>query len=371
MISVPVAIPRRSYAVAIGAGLLDQAGDLIRTAAHAAGFSPARPCAIITNPTVDTLYGARVADALSRAGFAPRRVHMPDGEEHKNLRTLETLFDGLVEAGIERRSILVSLGGGVVGDMAGLAAATFLRGVPFFQIPTTLLAQVDSSIGGKVGCNLPRGKNLVGSFYQPFGVLADVATLATLPDRQYRSGMAEMVKHGVIADAAFFAFLEGTLPALCAKEAGALEQAVAWSCRIKASVVVRDETEQGLRAILNYGHTVGHALESVTNYTRYLHGEAVAVGMAAASFLALRLGLMDADSARRQEALLRGLGLPVRAFEPLNPAALAEAIRHDKKIRDGRLTMALSEGLGRCRLEPVEFGGALDETVKRAATPEL
>jgi 3-dehydroquinate synthase len=275
---------------------------------------------------------------------------VPEGEEAKSLREAERLWDGFSAAGLDRGSPVVAVGGGVVGDLAGFAAATFMRGLPVVQVPTTLLAQVDASIGGKVAVNLPRGKNLIGAFHQPRLVLIDPEALRTLPEREYRSGLAEVVKTGAALNADLFASLEAGLAALGRRDAALLESVVATCCAEKAAVVERDEREEtGLRMVLNYGHTVGHALEVLSGYRRWLHGEAVAIGMTAAGRLAVRLGWTDAATAARQEALIHGVGLPTR-FSGIEPREVVDALRHDKKARDGRVPFILLRELGRAEV---------------------
>jgi 3-dehydroquinate synthase len=303
----------------------------------------------VTQPAVAS-HAGRVAGSLRGAGFDPVVLEVPEGEEAKSLREAERLWDGFLAHGIDRASPVVAVGGGVVGDLAGFAAASFMRGVPVVQVPTTLLAQVDASIGGKVAVNHPRGKNLIGAFHQPRLVLIDPETLRTLPEREYRSGLAEVVKTGAALNADLFAALEGGLDPLRRRDPDFLETVVAACCAEKARIVEQDEREEtGVRMVLNYGHTVGHALEVLSGYRRWLHGEAVAIGMAAAGRLAVRVGWTDARIADRQDALLQGVGLPIR-FSGIDPRQVADALRHDKKARDGRVPFVLLRGLGRAEL---------------------
>lgn len=353
---VTVNLGKRSYPILVGTGLLAQLGELLR-----AGFGALRVM-VITNPTVRNLYGTAVENSLRRAGWDTVWAEMPDGEEHKTLATVETLYDLALDRELDRACPVVALGGGVVGDTAGFFAATYQRGVPFVQVPTTLLAQVDASVGGKVGVNHPRGKNMIGAFYQPRLVVADLDTLATLPLREIRAGLAEVIKYGVIRDAAFFAWLEENVERLLRLEREALAHAVATSCRIKAAVVEEDETEAGLRQILNYGHTVGHALEALTDYRVYHHGEAVAIGMAVAARLAVELGLLAGEDAARIVSLIRRAGLPTEVPERFSPGELIRAMRLDKKTRGGRLTLVLPEAIGRVRIA----SGIPEATVRRA-----
>jgi 3-dehydroquinate synthase len=305
---------------------------------------------VVTNPVVAGLYGEAVKRSLAEAGFQVGEAQIPDGEEYKTLATVAGLYDAAFTGGLERGDAVLALGGGVVGDIAGFLAATYMRGVPFVQVPTTLLAQVDSSVGGKVGVNHPGGKNLIGAFYQPRFVLIDPDTLATLPSREVRAGLAEVIKYGVISDAGFFSWLEANIDRLLNLEPAALEHAIAASCRIKAAVVSADETETGLRAILNFGHTVGHALEAVTGYQRFVHGEAVAIGMVAAARLAVRLGYFEPPGAERITGLVLRAGLPAEVPAGVVPGALLEAMRRDKKVVANRLTFVLPEAIGRVRV---------------------
>ncbi|HHW42824.1 MAG TPA: 3-dehydroquinate synthase [Desulfotomaculum sp.] len=334
----------RSYSIHIGPGLLPRLGEYLR------GFPFTRRALLVTNPTVGSLYASVVEAALAGAGFEVIRSEIPDGEEYKILATAEKLYDLAYTRELDRRSPVVALGGGVVGDLAGFVAATYLRGVPFIQVPTTLLAQVDSSVGGKVAVNHPRGKNIIGAFYQPRLVLADLGVLKTLDPREVRAGLAEVIKYGVIADGGFFTWLEEHLEDLLALDAEALTHAVAVSCRIKAQVVREDETEQGRRAILNFGHTVGHAVEALTGYAAYRHGEAVAMGMVAAARLAVALDMLKKGEAARIERLIRRAGLPVEMPAGLSPDELLDSMRRDKKVLAGRLTFVLPVAVGRVEI---------------------
>lgn len=334
-----VDLGKRSYTITVGAGTLDTVGDVCR------GLRLGRNAAIVTNTTVGPLYAERVATALAAAGFTPLRIEIPDGEEYKNSATLNRIYDGLIGAGLTRDAFIVALGGGVVGDMAGYAAATFLRGVPFIQVPTTLLAQVDSSVGGKTGINHPLGKNLIGAFYQPRAVVIDVETLATLPEREYLGGMAEVVKYGAVLDRGLFEDLEDVVPALRTREKATLIEVILRSCALKASVVERDEREAGLRAVLNYGHTLGHAVETLTGYATYLHGEAVAIGMVQAARIAVARRVASTEDLQRLERLLQAFALPTAL--PFFPAGeYTAALLRDKKARDEGLHFVLNKGLG-------------------------
>jgi 3-dehydroquinate synthase len=326
----------RSYPIVIGESLLDDA-DLV--ARHVA----ARDVLIVTNETVGPLYTARL-----RAGLAGKRVHvveLPDGEQYKTLAVLERVFDALVGARLNRDACVVALGGGVVGDMAGFAAACYQRGVDFVQVPTTLLAQVDSAVGGKTGVNHPAGKNMIGAFHQPRAVLSDLGTLRTLPPRELRAGLAEVIKYGLIDDADFLAWIEANVEALLALDLGALAQAVRRSCEIKARIVGADEREHGQRALLNLGHTFGHAIETATGYGEWLHGEAVAMGMLLAADLSQRLGYLGAADVTRVRELLHRAALPTEA-PAIGAARALELMGMDKKVLQGRIRLVLLRRLG-------------------------
>jgi 3-dehydroquinate synthase len=338
----------RSYRILCGAGLLEQTGFLL------AGLKLSPSCLLVTNATVGPLYASRVEASLQEAGFNSQTVVVPEGEAAKSLAVAARLYDAALEAGLDRQSAVIALGGGIVGDVAGFGAATFLRGVPFVQIPTTILAQVDASVGGKVAVNHPLGKNLVGAFHQPRLVVSDLATLATLPLREVKAGLAEVIKYGVIADAGFFAYLEEKVAAALALEPAVLAEIVYHSCLIKAHIVEKDECEGGLRAILNFGHTLGHALETLTGYGALHHGEAVAVGMVAAARLAQARGWLAAVEVGRLLNLLKQTGLPV-AIPPLEQESLLKAIERDKKTRGGTLHMVLPRRIGKVEVVPVSL----------------
>ena len=315
---------------------------------------------MVTNSTVAGLYLERTLASLRDAAFQPAAIQIPDGEEHKNLAWLALLYDKLVDAGIERDGAVIALGGGVVGDLAGFAAATYLRGVPCVQVPTTLLAQVDSAIGGKTGINHVAGKNLIGAFAQPRFVLADVETLRTLPRRELTAGLAEVIKYGIIFDPELFALIEHELPAIQRLDRDLLVRIVRTSCALKALVVAEDETEGGYRAVLNFGHTVAHGLESLTEYKQYLHGEAVAIGMVAAARVSRRLGLCDDAVYQRIRSLLERCGLPTEVPADLRGGPLALAMRTDKKARGGAIKFVCVEAIGKTRFERL----TCDEIVK-------
>ncbi|TGU70645.1 3-dehydroquinate synthase [Geomonas terrae] len=343
---IEVALGERSYDIELGVGILGGVGALCR----ALGLSGT--AAVVSNTTVAPLYFETVRASLEEAGYRAIEVILPDGEAYKNSTTLNLIYDGLVDASLDRGSFILALGGGVIGDMAGFAAASFLRGIPFIQLPTTLLSQVDSSVGGKTGINHPRGKNLIGAFYQPKAVLIDVNTLDTLPEREYRSGLGEIVKYGAVLDGDFFTFLEQNVEKLLARDKEALIHAVARSCAIKAKVVALDEREGGIRAVLNYGHTLGHAVETLTEYTGYLHGEAVAIGMVQAAKISHHYGYCSDSDRGRIDALVGALGLPAEL--PAFPAErYAEALSHDKKVRDKGLLFICNRGIGAYKMERV------------------
>jgi 3-dehydroquinate synthase len=345
MDTITVDLGARSYPIHVGVGILDEVGARVREVRSGPRV------AVLTGTTVGELYGERVAASLHHSGFDPITITIPDGEEHKNLAWLAFLYDRLIEARIDRDSALIALGGGVIGDLAGFAAATFLRGVPFVQVPTTLLAQVDASVGGKTGVNHPAGKNLIGAFYQPRLVLIDVAVLRTLPRRELAAGLAEVIKYGVILDPALFELLEERLDHVLHGDADLLVQIVGACCRLKAEVVREDETERGYRAVLNFGHTLGHAVEALTEYRRFLHGEAVAIGMAFAARLSQARAHCDAATTQRLRRLLKHAGLPTDVPGDLGPDALAAAIATDKKTRDGKVQFVCIERIGKTRFE--------------------
>ena len=332
-----VRLGARAYSIRIGRGLLDDA-------VHWRPALRGRHVLIVTNTTVAPLYQARLQPALTDLHW--RALALPDGEVHKTLASVARIWDALAELGATRDACILALGGGVVGDMAGFAAACWMRGIDCVQMPTTLLAMVDSAVGGKTGVDHAAGKNLIGAFHQPRLVLADLATLDTLPPREYRTGLAEIVKIGALGDAAFLAQLEHDPMALNAREDAALTRAIAHACAYKAGVVMRDETEQGERALLNFGHSFAHALETVTGYSTLLHGEAVAIGMVLAARLSARLGLASGADAQRLAVLLAALQLPTQPPPGLDPDALLAAMRLDKKNRGGHLRLILWRGPG-------------------------
>ncbi|MGQ9504417.1 MAG: 3-dehydroquinate synthase [Thermogutta sp.] len=338
--TVRVNLGERSYSIYIGNTLLQECPSIV------ANLDRVSHAVIVSDSNVARLYLDRVTQAFQGMGIRTDSFVIPAGEESKNLAWAAHIWNGMLDVRADRKSVVVALGGGVVGDLAGFVAATFARGIRLFQIPTSLLAQVDSSVGGKVGVNLPKAKNMVGAFHQPCAVLIDVSTLKTLPQREYLSGLAEVVKYGVILDAQFFSYLEEHVNDLLAQNPEVLTSVVKACCRLKASIVEQDEREvTGLRAILNYGHTFAHAIESLTGYGRYLHGEAVSIGMVLAARLAVRLGMFAEELARRQETLLSSLQLPVR-IQGLAAKEMLECMMLDKKVQHGYLRFVLPQTIG-------------------------
>jgi len=342
-----------SYPITIGSGLLTDRNLLDSQI-------PGRDLMIVTNTTVAKLYLAKLT-----ASFPQRHIAdciLPDGEQHKTLQTAGWVLDALVSSKMNRDATVLALGGGVVGDIAGFAAACYQRGIGYVQMPTTLLAQVDSSVGGKTGVNHSGGKNLIGAFYQPQAVIADTDVLATLPDRELKSGLAEVIKHGLVWDPLLFAWLERKMPQLLARDAEALSYAISRSCEIKATVVARDEREHNLRAILNFGHTFGHAIEAATSYEKYLHGEAVGLGMLIAMDLSCRLGMIDASLKDRLRDVLARAGLPTEAPR-LGAARVYELMQMDKKVLGGTVRLVLLEKLGRAIVTDQYPKAALEATL--------
>ncbi len=337
--TVEIALGERSYRIEIGAGLLGRADTFAQL--------PCRSDAmIVTNTTVGPLYAEALRTALAAHHPRVHVVTLPDGEQFKDWQHLNLIFDALLERACDRRTVLYALGGGVVGDMTGFAAASYMRGIDFVQVPTTLLAQVDSSVGGKTGINHPAGKNMIGAFHQPLRVVTDLDVLRSLPPREVAAGLAEVIKHAPIADDAFLGWLEANLDALLALEPGPLAQAIRRSCEIKAWVVGQDEREAGLRAILNFGHTFGHAIEAGLGYGEWLHGEAVGCGMVMAADLSARMGLIDAAYAARIQRLVARAGLPVRG-PALGAQRYLDLMRVDKKASQGQIRFVLIEAPGR------------------------
>jgi 3-dehydroquinate synthase len=329
----------RSYSIHIGEGILKQPALFLDRL-------PQKRVAIVSNTTVAPLYMEMLRSALEGHDVISLPIVLPDGEEHKNSRTLDAVYDSLLTNRCERGTSIIALGGGVIGDLAGFAAATYLRGVPFIQVPTTLLAQVDSSVGGKTGINHPLGKNMIGAFYQPRAVIADTSTLETLPDRELRAGIAEIIKYGLIRDFSFLEWIEENIGRLLVRETGAIIEAVRRSCINKAEVVEADEHEGGVRALLNLGHTFGHAIENATGYGTWLHGEAVAMGTMLAAELSLRMHLIGEADVRRIKQLYEKAGLPFTAPD-LGPNEYMRLMGLDKKVVGGKIRFVLLEGLGK------------------------
>jgi 3-dehydroquinate synthase len=349
--TLKVELGDRSYPIHIGPCLLGRS-ELI--AAHL----PQNSAVVVTNTVVAPLYLEKLQKSLGRQGIAVRTIVLPDGEEHKDWRTLNLVFDALMDFRAERKTTLIALGGGVIGDLTGFAAAVFQRGAPFVQIPTTLLAQVDSSVGGKTAINHPRGKNMIGAFYQPRVVIADTETLRTLPDRELSAGIAEVIKYGLISDAGFFDWLETNMERLVARDTAALTHAIGVSCSNKASVVASDEREESVRALLNFGHTFGHAIESGLGYGKWLHGEAVGAGMAIAARVSLHMGLIDERCVKRTLDLLRRARLPVKG-PAMGTARYLELMGHDKKVEGGKMRFILLRGIGKAFISDAVPGETL------------
>ncbi|MCR6545971.1 3-dehydroquinate synthase [Dehalobacterium formicoaceticum] len=343
MKKVEVLLGARSYQIQIGSKMLAHLGTELKK------LKIPEKILIITNTTVAPLYGDVVAKTLREAGFALETLALPDGEDFKTLETVSRIYDHAVSFGLDRYGTMLALGGGVIGDMAGFAAATYMRGINFIQVPTTLLAQVDASVGGKVAVNHPRGKNLIGAFYQPKLVFIDIDTISTLESREIRSGMAEVIKYGVIADDQFFSYLEEHT----VYDDHFLTEIIEKSCTIKAQVVKNDELDQGQRAILNFGHTIGHGLEAATSYQVYRHGEAVAVGMVGAALIAQEMGLITKEETDRIKKLILRTGLPIR-FTGVNWDELWFHIQADKKAQSGNINFILPTAIGSVQIAPVE-----------------
>jgi 3-dehydroquinate synthase len=359
MKTLTVDLGDRSYPIQIGQGLLDQAALLT---AHISG----RQVMVVSNTTIAPLYLDRVLASL--AGLETATVILPDGEQYKTLDTLNTIFTALLEQRFNRGCTLVAVGGGVVGDITGFAAASYQRGVAFLQVPTTLLAQVDSSVGGKTGVNHPLGKNMIGAFHQPGCVIIDTDTLDTLDDRQLAAGLAEVIKYGLIYDANFFAWLEDNITALKARDKAVLATAIERSCNIKAGIVAADERESGMRALLNLGHTFGHAIETGTGYGNWLHGEAVAVGMLMAADLSARHGWLDHADVLRTESIFRQAGLPTEPPATMGEQQFMDLMAVDKKVVDGGLRLVLLKRIGEAFVTADFQSDRLSETLTATAS---
>lgn len=335
---------KRSYPILIGKGWIDSLGERLSP------YFPARRCVLVTNPSIGRIWSDRVKTALQSHGYEIQRCEIPEGEKNKTLTTVSMIYDLLVQNRHTRQSGLIALGGGVVGDIGGFAASSFMRGIAYIQLPTSLLAMVDSSVGGKTGVNHPLGKNLIGAFWQPTFVGAELEFLSTLPEREFRSGLAEVIKYGVIADADFFTYLEENIDAVMAQDAQVMTHLVRRSCEIKADVVAQDEREGGLRAILNYGHTFGHAAEALSKYKTIGHGEGVAMGMVAAARLAEARGYVGADLTQRLVELLARVGLPTKMLA-YKTDDYWECMQSDKKVMDGHVRFVLPRAMGKVSIE--------------------
>ena len=346
MDSVRVNLGDRSYLILIKSSLLNESGEIIFSS------NVGKNAVVITNTTVGPLYLAPLLKSLEEALFHVDVITIPDGEQHKTLFWMEQIYDQLLSFDLDRNSPVIALGGGVIGDIAGFAAATYLRGLPLVQIPTTLLSQVDSSVGGKTGVNLPQGKNMVGAFYQPRTVLIDPLVLRTLDTRELRSGLAEVIKYSIISDQKFFSYLQSNIDRALKLDQSVLPAIIKTCCTIKAAITSQDEREGGIRAVLNFGHTIGHAIETLTQYREYSHGEAVSIGMAAAAKLSAAWGYSSADDCRQLITLLEAAGLPTRL--PAFPASdYLQAIQKDKKRAGGNIRMVLMKGIGEVSIEEV------------------
>ncbi len=355
-----VALDERSYPIHIGPGLLSKAELILPHIKQ-------KKVVVVSNETVAPLYLSRLCATLADGGVDVLPIVLPDGEQFKTWESLNLIFDALLQARCERNTILIALGGGVIGDMGGFAAACYQRGMPFIQVPTTLLSQVDSSVGGKTAINHPMGKNMIGAFYQPKLVLADISTLDTLPDRELKAGLAEVIKYGLIRDPEFFDWLEANLDKLLARDQSALVYAVRRSCANKADVVAADERESGERALLNLGHTFGHAIETGMGYGEWLHGEAVAAGTLIAAELSCRLGWIDVGAVARIERIFVRAGLPVTGPQ-LGAERYLELMSHDKKVLDGKLRLVLLRGIGKAVVSDVATDAQIVEAIDARCT---
>jgi len=340
MQTLNVDLDNRSYSIHIGTGILSSVVELLEP------LKLSKHLVVVTNDVVAPLYLEQVVNLLHNSTYDVDCVILPDGEQHKDDASLNSIFTHMLENNCDRSTTIVALGGGVIGDMAGFAAATYMRGIPFVQIPTTLLAQVDSSVGGKTAINHPLGKNMIGAFYQPRSVIIDVATLNTLDERHFRAGLAEVIKYGVIADAEFFSWLEQNVSRLLDKDPSALKYAIKTCCKIKAGIVAQDETEHSVRALLNFGHTFGHAIEQLCGYGTVLHGEAVAIGMAVASRMSAQKGLCSSADVARLDRILLQYGLDIHIPQGFTPTQFVTAMMRDKKVSSGVLRMVLAHGIG-------------------------
>jgi 3-dehydroquinate synthase len=359
MQNIRVELGERSYDISIGSNSLDNIGDALKSL----NLSP--KVAVVSNPTVLELYGERVSNSIKEAGFDLLTVTIPDGEEYKDLLRLHHIYDELLSYKLDRSSALIALGGGVIGDMTGFAASTYMRGIAYIQVPTTLLAQVDSSVGGKTGVNHKLGKNMIGTFWQPRLVWVDIETLRTLPKKELLAGLAEVIKYGVIYDRELFDFLADNRDRILGLDSEALTHIVQRSCEIKAEVVAKDERETGLRAILNFGHTIGHAIETVTEYKRFLHGEAVAIGMCLEARLSRMLNLIDEGQVSRIKEVIDSYGLPSEKPANINAHSIFLSMQLDKKAVAGELKFILPEKIGSVRI----YKGVSEELLREVLRP--
>ncbi len=361
MDKIRVELGERSYTIAAGSGILKDIGKSLER------FDFSKKAAIVSNPTVYDLYGKTLAASLSGSGFEITEIILPDGEEYKNLASAERIYEQLLRIRFDRKSVLIALGGGVIGDITGYAASTYMRGIDFIQVPTTLLAQVDSSVGGKTGVNHMLGKNMIGTFWQPRLVWVDISTLHTLSRRNFLAGMAEIIKYGIIWDSSLFDFLEKKRESILSLNPHDILHIIRRSCEIKADVVSRDERESGIRAILNFGHTIGHAIETATGYTKFLHGEAIAIGMHVEAILAHEAGLIGSDEVSRIQHLLRTFGLPAEIPAAIDLTVFFEAMKLDKKTVSGDVKFILPEQIGKVRLQ----GNMSEKIVRQAVNKAL
>lgn len=359
MEKIRVELYERSYDIIIGSNILESIGEKLQLF----DFSP--KLAVISNPTVFSLYGEYVSNSIKQAGFDLLTIIIPDGEEYKNIETLQYIYNELLKYKLDRKSALLALGGGVVGDITGFAASTYMRGISFIQIPTTLLAQVDSSVGGKTGIDHKLGKNMIGTFWQPKLVLIDIKTLDTLEKRQLLAGLAEVIKYGIIWDSELFQFIEKNKDTIIKLDYNSLNYIIKRSCEIKAEIVSKDERESGLRAILNYGHTIGHSIETVTQYKRFLHGEAISIGMCFEAELAQLLNIIPINDVLRINKLVNSCGLPNILPKDISKEEIISAMYLDKKAVAGKLKFVLPEKIGKVRIEKNVSEEALQKLFKR------
>jgi 3-dehydroquinate synthase len=355
MEKIRVELGERSYDIITGSNILEGIGDALKPF----GLSP--KIAIVSNPTVFSLYGEYLSASVKKAGFDLLTVTIPDGEEYKDLLWVEHIYDELLKHKLDRSSALIALGGGVIGDITGFAASTYMRGISCIQVPTTLLAQVDSSVGGKTGVNHKLGKNMIGTFWQPRLVWIDIATLKTLPRRELLAGLAEVIKYGIIYDEKLFEFLEVNREKILNLDSNALTFIIKRSCEIKAEIVSKDERESGLRSILNYGHTIGHAIETVTGYTRFLHGEAVAIGMCLEARLSQMINLIDKDRVSKIKAIIDSYGLPSEMPADIDMNSILSSMQLDKKAVAGELKFILPEKIGWVRI----YKGVTEKSLRK------